>query len=496
MPAALPFSQKTWLSQTSVTARARSKEMQALDVAIWRYENASNDGNLRQLKTAFQAWKDKEGKGDAWRKSSRNGKGAITELDRALNPNFYPKGDSPTSYQAGLADSRRGLLWLFANTELHHGVSTYMDVLMEGAFSLGGNVVGLPKNLAQGTNLLSDQNSAIAGTVIAGVSSAYDKGRDIARNGSGANLLVKVKNEILDYFRSVWETITSVDRLKVMFTSSLADTLESAWGTASMIASNVANAMCLNAAPFLSAGIDTVNGVIDTIKAARARYKVWAAGRNVEYNPGHPGAIVSQIKTAMDAGIGQGLYQALKGAANITGQALSAGISSVVSMIVAGLEFIAKVVYRVVEVWRMRNFFAHCRDKYAELGADPASHPFFQNGVEFGEWYSKASRLMPCIPALAINSGVAGDKMRWINMYSGPAKSPSITSGGQLDYTSVVSQKTFDEGVEQLDLLKDWCKDYLIETKYRFFSKNSTAALYLDFKGRSEPRVVGAPQHA
>ena len=68
------------------------------------------------------------------------------------------------------------------------------------------------------------------------------------------------------------------------------------------------------------------------------------------------------------------------------------------------------------------------------------------------------SDALPCLSALAINSGITGDKMMYINMFKDRGE------------REVIGQATFNQGVEYLDRLKDWSRNYLIEAGYEFRS--------------------------
>ncbi len=78
------ISHKTWISRTEVSMQRRSPELKALDQLLLDYE-ARGGGDLRwRVEQALKAWKEAEGAGDEWRKSSRNRNGAFDDLTRAL----------------------------------------------------------------------------------------------------------------------------------------------------------------------------------------------------------------------------------------------------------------------------------------------------------------------------------------------------------------------------------------------------------------------------
>lgn len=486
MPAALPFTQKAWLSQTSVPGRIRSAELRALDRAVEDYEGARTQANLDRIKLTLTQWKRKEG--PDWLKSRRNGSSVVEHLDRTVFPQFYPAASSsPNSYEAGLVNSRHGLLWLFANTRLHVGISTYLDVVLESAFSIGGGVVGL-------NNLLSNNTAAIGGATLTVAEYAIGQVRDkggapkAAASGGAApaktTALARIRAYILEFARNVFESA------KAWKSSSAQDKLEDAWSLITTVANNLANGLWANVAPFLAGSLDAVEGIGRTVKACYQRYKVYQAGKGIRLNTGHPAVIAKQIETAMTFSIGKGLYQAFRGAAAVTAEAVTAGAASIATLVASCLEALVKIIHRVLEVKWMKAFFSDCQVRYARMGGDPERDPFFKDGVRFADWYGEASWRMPCLSALAINSHVVGDKMRFINMFTDGSTAAKVRPGAPVGpgatATNVVSQQDFDRGVDYLERLKEWSKDYLVEANYTFYSPKSDANAYLNiWKGEA-----------
>jgi hypothetical protein len=487
MPAALPFTQKAWLSQTSVPGRIRSAELRTLDRAVEDYEVARTQANFDKVKLALTQWKRKEG--PEWLKSKRNSSSAVEHLDRTVFPQFYPaSSSSPGSYEAGLANSRQGLLWLFANTKLHVSPSTYLDVVLDGVFGIAGGVVGLDASGVGGPKLLSDTGSAIGGGLLTAAQVSIGQARDkITRpaatampGGAAANLslLARIKGYFLQFARNVFDSV------KAWKSSSAQDKLEDAWSLVTTFANNLASGFWSAGAPFLAGSIDAVEGVGRMVKACYQRYKVYEAGKGIRLNTGHPAVIAKQIETAMNFSIGKGLYQALRGAAAVTAEAITAGAASIATLVASGLEALVKIIHRVFEVKWMKAFFADCHTRYTRMGADAERDPFFKDGVQFAEWYGEASWRMPCLSALAINSHIVGDKMRFINMFTDGSTAAKARSGsaaqGPAGASNVISQKDFDRGVDYLERLKDWSKDYLVEANYTFYSPKSDANAYLN----------------
>ena len=69
---------------------------------------------------------------------------------------------------------------------------------------------------------------------------------------------------------------------------------------------------------------------------------------------------------------------------------------------------------------------------------------------------------LPVLPVLALNTGITGNKMLFLQMYQ---------SDGQ-----VTSQTQFDRGVSYLDGLKDWGSSYLKGCGFSFSSDDKVVS--------------------
>jgi hypothetical protein len=117
-----------WLRDTSVALRKRSAEMVAIDQALKKFETTKAPADRAKLKEALFKWKGAQGaKGSDWRNSTRNKKGAITKLDRALDDlaekNLTQEEKDALAYvaaaqAAALAEQFRGQEVKFKSTTL------------------------------------------------------------------------------------------------------------------------------------------------------------------------------------------------------------------------------------------------------------------------------------------------------------------------------------------------------------------------------------------
>jgi hypothetical protein len=74
-----------WMQETHSLTSPRSDFLKAVDQALLRYGQSSTADNRQAIKTALDRWRFEQSKqGKDWRQSTRNKKGAVTNLHRAL----------------------------------------------------------------------------------------------------------------------------------------------------------------------------------------------------------------------------------------------------------------------------------------------------------------------------------------------------------------------------------------------------------------------------
>ena len=431
---------KSWLTRTSAVGFFRSDELKDLDYALKDYEASKTDANLAKVRRTFERWKLKEGMG--WRQSRRNTTGAFSKLEELLNPRVA------TPYDDAVAHSRKGLIYLFSGIEVEMGMG---KILLEGAFDVFGGISDLPgvsvpdfvSKAAPGLQTISLKALEMAG---GGKAAGPKPGAPPAQR----TLWERIKATFLDYAKKIYEYLKT--KYADFVNSSATDKAETIWNYAQKIVNFVSNSVLSSAIPFLGAAFDIANGVKDTAVACYNRYTTYALGKGVVLNEGHPGVIAASIERAMNLGIGKGLYDTFKGAGNMAMQATSFGAASIVSLVISGCELIAKVIYRLWETSGMRSFFADCKKRWI------AKDTIYESAPDFTQWYSKAAYALPCLSALAINSGITGDKMAYLSMFTDGTQKVAIT------------QAKFDQGAGYVEKLKSWSLGYLEAADYGFDS--------------------------
>jgi hypothetical protein len=238
--------------------------------------------------------------------------------------------------------------------------------------------------------------------------------------------------------------------------------LEKKFGTISGIAATVkklvvalVGIVAKEAVPFLKSGLDLARSIGSTIDAAATRFRTWAEGHNVEVAAGHPATVVDSITRAMTASLLKGLWGVLKGAGGIAMQATSFGGATVVNMVIAASELLIKFIWKLVETVR---FNAFC-DEALGYWNGQSNNGIHRRPFAFSEWYRSWALNLPLIAVLTLNTGICGDKMRYLTMFSADGK--PITS------------EQFQHGVRFLDNLKPWGAQYIKDSGFRIRSSDA-----------------------
>jgi hypothetical protein len=445
---------KAWTDQTALTAKLRSTELKELDKALKDYEQkqlikAASWLDFENVGAKFRAWKTKTG-GD----TARNRNGTVSELERLLM-----RGPA-SAWQESLIDSRRGLIYLYANTTVSGGIA---KLVASGLGSIAASGFKLDQ-ATSGMGVISIAEKAGMAVFTEGLKRAPGAATGAAvdmmdqKNASAA--FRKLKESLEKYFTDILTTLRQLfDRDRTVLRQP--DVWPGIGEQAGSIVKLVVGLVAKEAAPFVGGAIDTTVGLAKMSIAIGHRLRAYFAGAGVGMAPGHPGLVIRQIENAMNLAIGEGLYTALKGAANLAAEGASMGASKIASLVIAGTELLVKLIWRLVEMARMKSFFQECAVLWSQIGVRDAqgayrSSPFLENGPEFGDWYRRASVAMPCLSALALTSGITGDKMRYLQMFTDGSERRTITP------------EAFARGVKFIDLMKVNAEKYLAASGFKF----------------------------
>jgi hypothetical protein len=472
---------KVWRAQTG-SLSGRSKELEKLDKALKDFERL---GNLGAVEEAFDGWKAKyKATGERWEDSHRN-KNRFMPFQR-LNAILSASGDSDTAFgntpdfmHANHVNARQGVLYLFGHMEVETSVAA---IILEGGLNLlGGALSYAGADIGAGGGL-GIEAASTAGTNIGTARVLLEDVAKIAMDTRGeptygpAN---KPSSAVIEKFRAIKKTLSDwflqfVNNLKVELMDKFG-IVDMAIGSVHNLISVLVSALASKAAPIVGGAMQIVTGLTQTIDRGMTNFKAWKAGKGVVLAEGHPAAVVSAITLAMKASLFEGLWTTLKGATSI-GLSAMAGISAIVDMIIAGVEMIVKVMWRLIECHKLKAFCAEAASHWRQnTGLDFAAKPF-----AFNSWYRKSSLFMPAIPILTLNSGLCGDKMVWLQMFND--KASGIVP---------IGQDQFDQGVAYIDgHLKPWGAKYLKDCAYGFSSESDQVVAAIErSKTYSSPDV-------
>lgn len=467
-----------WMKDTARIGRSRSAEIKAIDAAFLELEKLGTEPSRQKLIKAFEAWKKKEGPGDAWKRSGRNHLRAVDKLAAMLDG----KGDDDDAFSSGrvpdfmheeLINARLGVLYLFSRVSVAPGM---FKMVLEGGFDIAGqsmdiggssdsdkNIVGkvgkgmgpvgwvgnkiegklIPQNVPKNVYLPQGAKPSIE----AGLTATNVTSEQILRDAERAEALSKrsnlqvVKDKLQQWFDMLVEKVKEIVRQKF-------GTVEGITGMIKTLVKGIVSVVASKAAPFVGAGMDIARGVGKTIDAAITRFKAWKEGRDVEVGQGHPATIVQSITRAMTLSLFEGLYQTMKGAGALAMDIVGFGAGAIVNLCISATELVVKFIWRLVETVRINSFCTQARGHWENSQSLDAIH---RRPFAFSEWYRDYALNIPLISVLTLNTGICGDKMRYLSMFK---------SGGQ------ISSNDFQNGVRFLDNLKPWGADYIKSAGY------------------------------
>jgi len=437
---------KEWMKRTFVIGRPRSKLLKAIDDAIRQYENSPGGGvAMWNIEQKLKAWQSSKGPGDTWRSSARNKKDyAFDQLERALTGKG-PEAAMPDVLRADMDNARLGVLYLFGHTEVS---SNIFNVALEGGLSVAGSALSYGGQDSAATNL---------GTVMVPGSALLDAAETGAR-GAATPELGTMRARFLAWLEDFAKKI--ITALKEKFGD-----IDVTLAAIKNLLNVLAGVFLKNAAPFISAGLDIFKGLANTGDATVRRLKSWWQGRGVAVLPGHPSVVVDAIKKAMTLSIFEGLYQVLKGAGGVGLEFLTGAASTIINIVVAITETVIKIIWRLVEIGRMKTFFREARRHWQTHGIGASA--FHRDYVRFNRWYKQYALSIPALAILTLNSGICGDKMRFLRMFKAD--------------DTVVSQADFDKGVTYVDGLKANGARLLDACGYDFGSDDKMVGSLLSF---------------
>jgi hypothetical protein len=240
--------------------------------------------------------------------------------------------------------------------------------------------------------------------------------------------------------------------------------------------------ICKAAAPFMGGAVQLATGIARTVDAAIERTALWWNRAKVKLTDGHFALIGDSIEWQVVKGMLYGLWTALKGAADIAMNAFLPGTGSLASVVMAALEWIAKLIFRLVERGRVQKFLeehaqrlwtterdlaersegptipGHVGPSYVyEPSRTPNSRSVVHNRARFVEFFKKGCDASVMLPMITLNSGICGSIYEQIEM---------------LEPNGRISQSEFDAGVRYFTRLRRITGTYLRSCGFRFSGKS------------------------
>ena len=440
----------------------RSALLRQLDEAILTYERTGHPKALIAIQQRLKAWQESKGPNDAWKKDARN-KNLTVNL---LQSQAYGGGDTdaalgtPEFMSPGMINARLGVIYLFSKTEVD---DTIFKILLNGAIDVTNAGLSMGNDTA---GHVSDGAGAAQGQIGSLADKAQNKvahwvsGKALIDGNSppptesrGARLWERVRTMIYDAAVKAWQSIKK----------KIAEFREDPAGTAldvipGMLASSAISSptsSLRNERRLIGSAMDLAKGIANTIDSSMTKYNEWIAGRNVNLQEGYPSTVVQSIRRSMNFSIGEGLDDTLKGAAKVGLDAGTAAGSTILGLVTDVMEAVIKTIWKVIECKRMNSFCGQAAKLWDAREERSALH---LQPIAFNTWFKGYAMNIPALSVLSLNSGICGDKMRFLNMFKND--------------TDILSETEFKAGCNYVDSLKVWGSSYLKDCDFSFSSKD------------------------
>jgi hypothetical protein len=468
-----------WKTGTTRALHQRSKELKAVDAALKTYSmmcgnmnaiSSSDNQYLSDVKNTFNTWKKSKGPNDAWKDSSRNGNKLFTLLDNQLNGiGDTDKGLGVVDFMAAdMVHARLGVLYLFSNLKCDDSM---FSVALNGAFDIAttsldyGNVKYDQGNVKKGVQVLDAVGKKAEAAILARQgrkqkvpSSQLLQSVPPPTDGRLRQIWTTIRDKVLEYAEKIIAAIKEkLNSLKEKINTIRKDpgqaVIDNIGPALRKLVDALTSRFLAAAVPFIGAGLDIAKGIVNTLDAGVTKFKEWLASSDVVLGSGHITVIVKSIKQAMAMSIGSGIYDLVKGGMKLGAEFMTAGAAALMSLIASIIETVVKTIWKLIEISRLRAFFKESEELFKGRANADSIH---NRPIAFNQWFKGYALSLPVLSVLALNSGITGNKMLFLQMFQ--------------SNTEVVSQHQFDAGVTYLDELKSWGSGYLDDCGFSFSS--------------------------
>jgi hypothetical protein len=239
------------------------------------------------------------------------------------------------------------------------------------------------------------------------------------------------------------------------------------------IASLAIQEICKAAVPFVGGGQKIFTGVCQMALAIKERTALYLDRRMVKLTEGHFTLIGDAVESQVTRGLFLGLWNSLKGAADIAANVFLPGCGSLSSAILTALEWAVRFTGRICEHACISHFLDLAARRWriekqnADRVVDPSHpsivryragpHSFARDLDTFKTYFALGCEASVLIPMLTLNSGMCGSITEQIEMFSNGRR---------------VSQREFDAGVAYFSRLKRISSRYMRASGFNFTGRN------------------------
>lgn len=299
--------------------------------------------------------------------------------------------------------------------------------------------------LWQGTQVKSSTVEEVISTVARAVGTRLGI---LEAESSEAGLWSKIKSWAEEFVVKVWAKIKEVfGDIGVI------------GGHIKKIALFLAKQVFKKAAPIIGSVAGLVQGLWKTTVAFCEKLSNWIAKHGVNLVKGHPETLVKGIERGLNRALLEGLYETAKSSLLLGLNIASSGAASIIDKVAGIIEMATKMIWQFAERCIIRGFCAEAKNYWTGRSESNAIH---LDSMKFDNWLKSTTNKVPVVAAVTLGSGIAGDKMRFLQMYTGEGL--------------VVTQSQFDNGVRYLDQMKRTGSRVLERTGLEFQSDDPTIA--------------------
>lgn len=489
----ISLSYKSWMDRTFVATniRGRSKRLKVVDEKFKAYESAKNASNIQALMQAFESWKGT--KKLTWAKSSRNKKGAISELDAYIRQELKSQGKLAAT-TGGIqedeteADHQRlGVLYLLGNIEISNIPQAKAKQIFSSALSVasvtGNSIESIEKNYASahssvssGQHAYAPRSSSSATSLSDDLASAFEfnpkesalgaaVGTYTDSSKSGASSIPQhqletwkqnIKRQINKVMNDLWE------KLKPLLTSSavLAAKTAIAYGITELIKKLFGITAALGGTV-----VETIISVCKTIKAVWIRWKAKGLLNKSRIKAGHASIMVGSIFNEMTSDIWSGLKAVASGVFDGAALLLTAGAGIIVTLVKAVIIAIIDVVKLFQEISGAKRILKEAKQYWLQNadyrnnrgGSMSARQLIHRNPVRFNVWFKIVCDESTPLAALCINSGICTNLFSMLDTSTSPESS---------------HQKDFNNTNTAVIYIKNHGVDYLKSSNLKLISQD------------------------